>query len=419
MLTRIGTHHFAFLRGYLEGLDLALLAKRYLETADDTDAEQKAAKAALKWIRQQLMVAARRRGHFPEARLILIDPGKLDSPQHAAIPTLAEFREERDPHEMYSEAELLALFHEEFGELKSADRRALRNERLRRRQLAALAELEGLLDTTPQDTDEVGGWLDTPVAGRLQAAGIRTLADLVGTINARGYRWWTQVPRLGEKTAAQIVAWLRTEPVAQALGMPLRIQAGVKERQIPPPLLLASRPKEFGIVPLEYLLLPPELDGRNGTNRGSTCLITASSDPEAIAAWLATKKENPSTWRSYRKEAERFLLWAVMERRRALSSLTQEDVIAYREFLARLDESASSAWPFSLPRSAWIGVRGTDRWSALWRPFDGPLSPGSQALAITIVAGMFRWLTTQGYLAFNPWKGLTGKSLKRSGTTVS
>ena len=47
-----------------------------------------------------------------------------------------------------------------------------------------------------------------------------------------------------------------------------------------------------------------------------------------MQAWLRLRLAGSHTWRAYRKEAERFLLWAVMERRRALSSLDGDDCVA-------------------------------------------------------------------------------------------
>jgi len=35
-------------------------------------------------------------------------------------------------------------------------------------------------------------------------------------------------------------------------------------------------------------------------------------DYEAIVAWLSTKREGSATRRAYRKEAERYLLWAIV-----------------------------------------------------------------------------------------------------------
>jgi hypothetical protein len=78
------------------------------------------------------------------------------------------------------------------------------------------------------------------------------------------------------------------------------------------------------------------------------CLLMAGNDHEAIAAWLASKrrttddKELSATQRSYRKEAERLLLWAILERKKALSSLSVEDGL--------LDLTRQS--PFGLVRTA-------------------------------------------------------------------
>lgn len=54
--------------------------------------------------------------------------------------------------------------------------------------------------------------------------------------------------------------------------------------------------------------------------------------------------ESPATQLKYRKEAERLMLWAIVERSCALSSLAQEDAVAYRAFLHR-----------PTPRPRWVG----------------------------------------------------------------
>lgn len=54
------------------------------------------------------------------------------------------------------------------------------------------------------------------------------------------------------------------------------------------------------------------------------------------------------TQRAYRKEAERLILWAILEKGKALSSLTTEDAIAYRERLSA-----------SRHRRRWVGTGGT------------------------------------------------------------
>ena len=91
-----------------------------------------------------------------------------------------------------------------------------------------------------------------------------------------------------------------------------------------------------------------------------------------------------NTQRAYRKEAERFLLWAITHKGKALSSMSNEDCIEYRDFLADPQ-----------PRSRWCGDRGRERWSPLWRPFEGPLSASAQRQAITILKNLYGFLVDQ------------------------
>src|SRR5471032_1648898 len=55
---RIGLHHIAFLRGYFEGLDVGILADQYLALGRD----KKRGLAAKRWIVEELVAAARKRG---------------------------------------------------------------------------------------------------------------------------------------------------------------------------------------------------------------------------------------------------------------------------------------------------------------------------------------------------------------------
>ncbi len=180
------------------------------------------------------------------------------------------------------------------------------------------------------------------------------------------------------------------------------------------------------VRPLEKFVVPADLDGRAGAWRRpqAQCLLAAANDYEAVLAWLRSKQglsaeqkvearqrrrsrdsgvEGPLDWlqtlshtqRAYRKEAERFLLWAVLERGRALSSMTAEDCTAYRGFLADPQ-----------PSGRWCAQRNRERWSPLWRPFEGPLSPRAQAHAVTILGNLYAFLTAHNYLMGNPWAGV-------------
>ena len=80
--------------------------------------------------------------------------------------------------------------------------------------------------------------------------------------------------------------------------------------------------------------LPETLSGKFGTNRGrDASLLEAEDDLAAVRAWLKARAANPNTRAQYEKEAERFLLWATMERRKALSSVGTEDAALYYRWL--------------------------------------------------------------------------------------
>ena len=135
VLIQLTRQHFAFYRGYLEGLDLHALASRCLETMTAGEVESmdlRVVRSRVKWVREQLLVAARRAGKPTIARLVAIEPERLIVTYAKPGPTLEEFREERDSYEMFSEAELIELFQEEFGSGSRREARlAERNARLR------------------------------------------------------------------------------------------------------------------------------------------------------------------------------------------------------------------------------------------------------------------------------------------------
>jgi len=149
------------------------------------------------------------------------------------------------------------------------------------------------------------------------------------------------------------------------------------------------------IAPLELVRLPDELDGETGVNRavGGRPQIAAQNDVDAIKAWLARFADTLTTFTSYRKEAERLLLWSVIELGKPLSSLTHEDLLVYQRFLG--DPQPAERWVMKAGRK-W------SRFEPDWRPFAGPLAPTSQRQTIVILNTLFSWLVNAGYLAGNP-----------------
>lgn len=117
--------------------------------------------------------------------------------------------------------------------------------------------------------------------------------------------------------------------------------------------------------------------------------IAASSDAEAVCAWLSQYTQSPCTFANCRKEAERFLLW-IGRKNKTLADVRHEDVMDYRAFLAS-------------PPDDWVNKNTRPRGHAAWRPFRGPLSPASIRQAEIILAGMFTWLTDARYLTMTPF----------------
>ena len=249
----------------------------------------------------------------------------------------------------------------------------------------AIEALRIASEPTPKITDDVSLWLSVRATNALYAQDIKTLAQLTVRVPRRR-RWWTMVPGLGAQGARQIEVFFAAHPQLTERARELMVSETVQT-----------------VVPWERLQVPEELNGTQGTFRGppSICTLSADNDYEAVQAWLGLH-ESSATKRAYRKEAERLILWAVVERDRALSSLTTEDATAYRGFLRN-----------PTPRSRWVGPPQT-RFSAEWRPFAAGLSPRSTAYALTVIGAMFRWLIEQRYLVANPFAGIKVRGSSRS-----
>ncbi|MFP3588522.1 phage integrase family protein [Paraburkholderia sp. SIMBA_055] len=246
--------------------------------------------------------------------------------------------------------------------------------------VAALDALRATAVPAPQPADSVDQWLAPHTARALSAAGIGSLGELMLCMRRRR-RWWQPVPGLGESGAQAISTWLDTHPELT------RHAAQVAEH---------SQSAGHWLPVSSLASLPANLDGSQGRYRAppETCGLAATTDAEAVSAWLGMH-ESAHTARAYRREAERLLWWAVVERHRALSSLTAEDATAFRAFLRR-----------PAPAARWIGPH-CPRSSPSWRPFARGLSARSAAYALAVLRTLFAWLVNQHYLVINPFAGVT------------
>jgi site-specific recombinase XerD len=392
-IKRLTREHFALYRGYLDGVSVEQLHATYGDATTDI----RATRRLIGLLRDTLSGAARRTRDVEATHLLRLRPGSIPDAQQLAaseMPSLEAYRESVDPNGFHSEAELLELYQAEFPQENGlgVDRRSTRNARLRRRQIDALARMEASLVQAPQPDHPVASWLEPAIAGRLQHTGIHTLADLLGFIEQRGHRWYANVARVGPKAARRIVDWLALH--ADSLRHMLSKRALTPRRRLSSNDPALVRPRQSGIVPIESLVVPAEIDGSKGTNRvrnrGLPCSL--ETDLQAIDAWLA-RQHSPHTARAYRREAERLLLWSINEKRKALSSLDGADCARYiGTFLADPQPSAR-----------WVGRAKIERTNLDWRPFVGALSNRSRETARAVLHAMGRWLVEQNYWAHNPF----------------
>jgi integrase len=252
----------------------------------------------------------------------------------------------------------------------------------------------------PLAAHSTGLWFRPLVAKRLAGEGIATLGALVEYCNRHGGRWWRSVPRIGALRARALVTWLRRHEAT--LGVTLEADVDTREL-LPAPetaIVIGGPPGRPKLAPFERMAVPAELcggegvngapGGRRGTNRAHAfAFIRAPHDLAALHAWLHRYRDRPATLRAYTRELERFVLWAVIVRGVAVSSVTVEDCEAYKDFLA------APLATFAGPRRA--------RASGRWKPFTGTLSVDSQAYAVRTLRAAFAWLVDVRYLAGNPW----------------
>ena len=370
---RLHPSHFAFMRALVQGVALRDAWVRYLQPGNDAPPEPARMRSTVQTIRDAFAAAARRERRHGIARLVLVDLQRVPD-DAAALPSLGAFAAERGLED-FSEAEQLEAYQAAHGR---AVQRLGRRARLVARQLEALRWLESLSTRPPALDDPVDAWLDPRLADRLMAAGLLTLRQLRQRVEGATGRWWRPVRGVGALKAARIEQWLRD-------------QAGAW-REEPALCPAAGTP-----VPLDHFQPPPALDGRLGRFRQplALSLLGVTTDREAVMAWLHGKAAaSPHTQRAYRREVERFWLWAVLLRGIALSSVAVADVQAYLHFVRHPQ-----------PQDTWCGPRHQPRSSPLWRPFEGPLSAGARRQTITILRNLYAFWRAQGHVSANPWEG--------------
>lgn len=249
----------------------------------------------------------------------------------------------------------------------------------------------------------------------LKGYDILTAEDLYELVAAVGPGWFKNVPGIDLKRATDLLTWLWENgddvgEVTSRFFMPGHAPAALTNTDSSPSL---EEVESAGIMPLERLTLSEALSGKNAVNRAPAfaCALDAEDDLDAIRIWLNARASNPNTEGSYRKEAERFLLWCLVERNTALSAVKAGDAALYLRWIEALGRTDEKAWAqkWKKPQSLWIGPKNTPRESPAWRPFNGPLGPSSRKNAIVVVRQLYNFLKKTGYLIFNPFDQVSPK----------
>lgn len=271
-----------------------------------------------------------------------------------------------------------------------------------RRALNALTALNGLPDPSPALDHKVTQWFPGSLCAALPSK-VKTLADLIDLLESV-FAGETELPGALKPLLKPLILFFDTH--ARQLGYQLN-----KKPQTPAlPIPLHA------VAPLERVLIPIALNGEHGGNRSpEPCRINATHDLDAIKSWLALKDDNPKTYQAYKKELERLLLWSILERTKAVSSLNTDDCRAYIRFLKNLSSEDSQ----------WVTMQPANKSYGKWKPFyyrekrrktgtsseatgqpQPVLSPKSINYAKTVISSCMAWLVKQNYLKHNNFENI-------------
>lgn len=379
---KIGVHHLAYLRAIAEGLPQRLAAARYLghDEVDGAVALRRTHNAIVDRVR----ALARRQGD-PRWRLIGLS---IQPPAGDTGPPVDQWAREQGLED-FGQAELLALHAEAFP----ADRKALRDDRLRRRQLDLLQSLAQAGAEPALPHHRLDAWFPEHLCQALSSCGMLLVSDLLARVQAGG-RWWRTIPRIGAGKAERLRQHLET--LLPGSTAPRRDTVLAQRGRA----LAAAIARPGTDVHGEPAPHPARLDAdaRAGEAADGIGGVVAPSrlaardldaDVLAVRAWVRARAGSPATALAYRRELVRFLLF-LDQRRLTLSHCQADDCLAYMTLLQNLPADWTSR------RTAALG-------HGAWSPFAGPLSPRSQRQAVVVVASCFAWLVNARYLQGNPW----------------
>ncbi len=378
---RLGPHHFAHLRAVAEGIDLKESTLRYLGIEHGNEAI-----TAHRQTVDQVRAIARRRGDSAW-RLIGVRIRVQDA--SGRPPSLEDFIAERDL-DGWSESEQLEFYEAAFPTNPKAERR----DRLRRRQLELLRNLEASNAEQPKTQDMVNGWFDDRTATKLIGAGFTNLGELAQAISAGG-RWYRDLPGVGKSKAQRIAAHLHT--LIPAAHSPLK-----RLFALPSPAL-ADHPLDLECFPRSAIHESLQIPAMEPSLSTSGSMLNASNDLQAMRTWIQTHAGSAATVKSFWREARVFMLWLQRERGSiTFAQVKVEDCLAFRAFTENIP-------------AHWISRERARPGQPGWAPFRGQLSQSSRHHLLNIVGALFAYLKLADYIGQNPWPLIkTRTSMKKT-----
>lgn len=323
------------------------------------------------------------------------------------------------PEDMYGENELQDRYKDylesEGGQSSPAQTNVITRAKAIEAKVKAINRLQTLLAAAPQPYNPVELWLAKPLSKALKALNVTTMGEFTAHIAQQGRHWHRKIKGLGPGRAFRVESWL--DDHAQSLGAidrtgqqwapaapihtdlkPLQQVANVVELEYELDTGIATPragqlQRRFGIVPLEMLMVPTELDGHNGLFRTTTPNhLGARNDLQALLRWLNSylAAGKIRTLEAYRREAERFYLWCLLEAQCPLSSVGLSHAQRYQVFLRNIPEQYTSTARVS-------------REDPRWRPWRGQLTSKSRNYAIGVVSQLYTSLHRNAYVTGNPF----------------
>ena len=380
---------FAYLRARLQGVTASASGRQYLPHIHETKIE---AYEVDLFERLRLTVGASTDTYLKDALTVYLGAPEPPSPAVKPTttgatqkPTLEQFAE-RFPEDMYSEAELVELYEEEdWTEFETP----IATHQPAQAQAASLSERIQALHTlqlgftkTVTSNDPIRLWFSAKVTSELARQRAFSISDFARWINLSGPRWNKHLKGVGITGASKIEAWLS----ANESFVGVKITNGI----LTPRVDHTREQTQDWLKPLDDLAWPSNLLGQSGGFRAvGPNTLGATNDQEAVFSWLGTLSEKSGlTVDNYHRAIERLVLWALFERKRALSSLTTEDISEFKEFLRA-------------PPAHWVGKGVKLKSSAAWRPMRSGANAATLRLIMSAVGKMFKDWTNARYLTGN------------------